>query len=483
MGDETSQRLTLAAMCIARFVAILDTTVVNLALHAIQAQLHASVTVLQWVLDLYNLMYASFIMTGGILGDLFGRRLIFVLGMSLFTLGSLVCGFAPSPSILIAGRGVAGIGAALQLPGSLSIINVTFKEENERAQAIAIWGGFNGLAMAVGPTVGGLLVDRFGWRSIFFLVVPFGIAVIALALARVLESSDREGRQLDLAGQTFALLFLASLAFGFIQGPSLSWFSPWIIGSFAVCAVSLIGFIGTEHGRSGALVSLGIFRDGAFSAAITDAALMTFGMYAPLFIFPLYLQSVRGQTAFVAGLELLPMSVTFFVISLFADRIANLLGPRVSITLGLALTGIGIFGLAFAGAQSTDLFIAVRLFVIGIGLGVITGPIMTVAVSRVPRERSGMSSGLVNVGRMVGATLGVAILGSIFGAHLSQATHNPPKFLDGMSKRLASGESASLPELAWPCTYYRKFNPLNEFKGRRCDVGRATIATGLSTTT
>lgn len=196
--------LTLATMCIATFVAILDTTVVNLALHAIQNEFHTSVTVLQWILDLYNLTYASFIMTGGVLGDLFGRRRIFALGMCLFTLGSLVCGLAPNPSVLIAGRGIAGIGAALQLPGSLSILNVTFQDEKERAHAIAIWGGFNGLAMAIGPTLGGLLVDHLGWRSVFFLVVPFGIVVIGLALSRVSESSDPKGRQLDLTGQTFA---------------------------------------------------------------------------------------------------------------------------------------------------------------------------------------------------------------------------------------------------------------------------------------
>jgi MFS transporter, DHA2 family, methylenomycin A resistance protein len=431
-------------MCIATFVAILDTTVVNLALHAIQSKLHAGITTLQWVLDLYNLTYASFIMTGGILGDLFGRRRIFAVGMCLFTLGSLVCGLAPNPSLLIAGRGIAGIGAALQLPGSLSILNITFQDEKERAHAIAIWGGFNGLAMAIGPTIGGLLVDHFGWRTVFFLVVPFGIVVIGLSLARISESSDPKGRQLDSSGQIFAFLCLGCLAFGFIQGPSLSWLSPWIIASFFVCVISFIGFLKTERGKSGALVSLEVFRDSMFSAAMTDAALMTFGMYALLFIFPLYLQSVRGQTAVIAGLELLPMSFTFFVVSLFAVRFVNLVGPRLAIAIGLALTGVGIGALAFVHAQSSFVPIWLGLFGIGIGLGLITGPIMTIAVSRVPRERSGMSSGLVNVARMVGATLGVAILGSIFGARLDQTTHNIPKFLSGMHRALAIGGSGEI---------------------------------------
>lgn len=442
--DAKRKQLTLATMCIATFVAILDTTVVNLALHTIQDKMHASVTALQWVLDLYNLTYASFIMTGGILGDLYGRRRVFVAGMCLFTVGSLVCGLAPNTSILIAGRGLAGIGAALQLPGSLSILNVTFEDERERARAIAIWGGFNGLAMAIGPTVGGLLVDRLSWRSVFYLVVPFGIAVIALASARVSESSDPKGRELDPAGQAFAFVFLGCLAFGFIQGPSLSWSSPWIIASLVVSALSLGGFLNAERGKPGALVSLDAFRDAGFSAAIIDAALMTFGMYALLFIFPLYLQSVRRQTALVAGLQLLPMSVAFFVVSLFAERLLHRVGAKLLIAIGMTLTGAGIFQLAYANTRSSYTFLSLCLLVIGIGLGLITGPIMNAAVSRVPREKSGMSSGLVNVGRMTGATLGVAILGSIFGAHLEQAAHNTPRFLSGMHRALAIGGGSEI---------------------------------------
>jgi len=170
-------------------------------LHAIQGGLHASVTVLQWVLDVYNLVYAGFILTGGVLGDIFGRRRIFVIGITLFTLGSLICALAPNASLLLCGRAVAGLGAALQLPGALSILTVTFRTASDRARAIAIWGGFNGLAMAVGPTTGGLLVDRFGWRSIFYLVVPFGVAALALTFVGVEESSSPEGRRIDLPGQ------------------------------------------------------------------------------------------------------------------------------------------------------------------------------------------------------------------------------------------------------------------------------------------
>jgi MFS family permease len=213
-------------MCIATFMAILDTTVVNLGLHSIQGDLHVSLNVLQWILDIYNLVYAGFILTGGVLGDLFGRRRVFSIGIALFTLGSLICALAPNATVLICGRGVAGLGAALQLPGALSILTVTFPEPGERAHAIAIWGGFNGLAMAVGPSVGGLLVDYFGWRSIFYLVVPFGAVALVLAFTSVSESASQEGRRLDLSGQVLSILALGLLAFAFIQAPLLGWSSP-----------------------------------------------------------------------------------------------------------------------------------------------------------------------------------------------------------------------------------------------------------------
>jgi EmrB/QacA subfamily drug resistance transporter len=440
-------------MCIATFVAILDTSVVNLALHAIKDALHASVTALQWTIDAYNLIYAAFIMTGGALGDLFGRRRIFVIGMVLFTAGSVVCALAPNMAVLIAGRGLAGLGAAFQLPGALSILNVTFPDADARAHAISIWGGFNGFAMAIGPTVGGLCVAWLGWQSVFWLVVPFGVVAIALAQWAVPESSDPHGRRLDPAGQILAVLCLGTLAFAFIQAPSLHWSSPWIIACVVLCLASFVTFVLVERRVQGPLVDLALFRNRAFSAAIGDAALMTFGMYAFLFIFPLYLQSVRGFTPTAAGLMLVPMSLSFFLVSLVAGRLLQVVGARVLITGGLSLTAAGVALLAFQGAQTGVASMIGGLLAIGIGLGLITGPIMTVAVSGAPRERSGTSSWLVNVGRMIGATFGVATLGSVFGAHIGEAAQDASAFLAGMRMALAIGAAGlfagALITLAW----------------------------------
>jgi EmrB/QacA subfamily drug resistance transporter len=434
LNEEKRKKLTLATMCIATFMAILDTTVVNLALHAIQRDLHVSVTVLQWVLDIYNLTYAGFILIGGVLGDIFGRRRLFVLGIVLFTTGSLICALAPNAALLIFGRGVAGLGAALQLPGALSILTVTFPETRERGHAIAIWGGFNGLAMAVGPTVGGLLVDYFGWRSIFYLVVPFGVAALGMAYAGVSESSNPEGRRIDLPGQAFSILALGLLAFAFIQAPLLSWRSPLILGCLVASVMSLAALLKVESANPGALISPGVFRNRAFAAAIADAAMMTFGFYTLLFIFPLYLQALRRDSAFISGLKLLPLSLTFFIVSPIAGRLLHRIGARTLVCAGMALFGAGLWALALVSSNSSFLFMLPSLVVIGVGNGLCFGPIMTVAVSNVGDERSGMSSGLVNVARMVGATMGVAIPGSIFGAHVIQASQDVTKFLAGMHR-------------------------------------------------
>lgn len=438
------KRLTLSAMCLATFIAILDTTVVNLALHAIQADLHASLAALQWVVDAYNLAYASFILTGGALGDLFGRRRVFAAGIVLFTLGSVLCAVSPNATTLIVGRAIAGLGSALQLPSALAILAVAFPEARERAHAIALWGGFNGLALAIGPTAGGFLVDWFGWRSIFYLVLPFGIAVLALTYLGVSESSNPEGRRLDFPGQLLAVAGLGLLALTFIEGPSHGWSSPWIRYSAFVCVACLVAFWKVERFRRGGLLEFEVFGNRMFRAAFADATLMTFGVYSLLFLFPLYLQGIRGDSAILTGIMLLPLSLTYFAVSPFAGRLLLAFGPRAAIATGMCMIGAGMFSLAPLTEASGYSRMLPGLFAVGAGLGFITGPILTVAVSSLPHERSGMSSALVNVGRMVGATLGVAILGSFFHAHAGHAAANPGPFLHGMRRALLAAGAAEV---------------------------------------
>lgn len=357
--------VVLAAMCLATFMAILDTSLVNLGLRAIQADLHARRATLQWVIDLYNLAYAVLILTGGTLGDRYGRRRIFVIGVVTFAAGSLVCAVAPDAGVLIAGRGIAGAGAALELPAALAILNVTYPDPHARAGAITLWGGMNGLAMAIGPTVGGLLVDSLGWRSLFYAVLPFAAATLALPAFALEESRNARDRHLDLPGQVLAIVALGTLALGFIEGPGWGWRSPPILGCTAACIASAAAFIAVERRTAAPMLPLSIFRNAAFSAAVADATLMAFGMYELLFLLPLYLQVVRHDSAVRAGVTLLPMSLTFFLVSPLAGWVATRVGPRVLIGGGFA-------------------WMAAAAFCVGLGLGCITGPIATAAPARSP---------------------------------------------------------------------------------------------------
>jgi EmrB/QacA subfamily drug resistance transporter len=416
-----NRTLILLTMSLGVLIAQIDTSVVNLAIKQIGESLHASVSVLQWVVDAYNLVYASLLLTAGGLADIYGRRRIFVLGIVLFTVGSLVCGLAPNAAVLVLGRGIAGLGAALEIPTSLAILTVAYPDTRERTRALGLWASCNGLAFVIGPTVGGLLVDAAGWRSIFLLIVPICIVALALALTAVPESKDPKGRTLDLPGQGLAIAALGALSLGVIEGPHWGWASPYSILSFAIAIAATALFFRLQARSDSGLVPLSILKNRVFSANLGIAAAMTFGMYAMLFLTPLYLQAVRGSSALLAGFELLPMSVAFVIVSQLSGRIANRFGPRLPMTAGMAFMGAGLFMLALIPLTDSFVLIEAALLVIGCGLGLNTAPVNGVAVTNVPPERSGTASGLVNTARMVGATLGVAVLGAVFAVFAGSA--------------------------------------------------------------
>lgn len=404
----------LLTMSLGVLIAQIDTSVVNLAIKRIGGDFHVGVNTLQWVVDAYNLVYASLLLTAGTLADLYGRRRIFALGIALFTVGSLICGLAPGPAVLIAGRAVAGLGAALEVTTSLAILTVAYPDPKKRAHALGLWASCNGLAFIIGPTVGGVLVDGVGWRSIFLLVIPLSLLALALTVIWVPESKDPKDRRLDVAGQALAIIGLGALSLAVIEGPRWGCSSVETVVSFAVSIITAAWFLRRQANTNGALVPLAMFKNRVFSASLGVAGAMTFGMYAMLFVTPLYLQAARGASALHAGLELLPMSVTFVIVSQLSGKIASAFGPRLPTTAGMALMGAGLFMLAFIPINDSLVLIEAALLVIGCGLGLNTGPVNAVAVANVPVARSGTASGLVNSARMVGATLGVAILGAAF---------------------------------------------------------------------
>lgn len=440
----TRPRLVLLATSLGVLLAQIDTSVVNLALKSIGADLNAGVSAMQWVIDAYNLVYASLLLTGGTLGDLYGRRLIFVLGIALFAVGTLVCALAPNAAILIGGRVVSGIGAAFELPISLVLLAIAYPDKHERAHALGIWASCNGLAFIIGPTLGGWLVDSIGWRSIFYVTLPVCAAALLLTLRAVGESAEPHGRKLDLPGQALAITGLGAFAFAAIEGSHWGWTSPLILSIVGVAVVALTLFVRVEARTEGPLLPLAFLRQPAFSAALAVAGLMTFGMYALLFIMPLYFQTVRGGSPFIAGLELLPMSVSFVIVSQLTGHLTNRFGPRLVMTAGMACMGVGALLLAFIGPATSLFAIEISLLVVGVGLGLNTAPVNGVAVAALPPARSGTASGVLNTARMVGATLGVAILVSIFAAYAGQQATMGGGFLPGLRAALIGSGAAEL---------------------------------------
>jgi EmrB/QacA subfamily drug resistance transporter len=437
---------TLAVLCLAVLVAQVDTAVVNLATQAIGAHFHTGIAALQWVLDSYNLIYASLLLTGGLLADLYGRRRIFMLGASVFTAASLICAFAPAASVLIAGRAFTGLGAALLIPASLAVIRVVWPDREERGRALGIWAACNGLAFAIAPTLGALLLSAFGWRSIFLVVVPVGLAALVLAVSAIPESADPDHRHFDATGQILGAMVLGALALAATEAHG----TLYVPGAALVIALlSLSLFIRVEKDqREAALVPLDMFRMPAFLGAIVATAGMTFGMYGVLFLLPLTWQSTGLLGATGAGLALMPMALVFVVVSPFSGWLEKRVGSRAAAAGGVGLIGFGLLVIGL-GSTSTELMPAeAGLVLAGAGMGIATGPLMGLAVGSATAARSGTASALINVARMAGATIGVAVLGAVYGlAHGGT---------DGLSMAMLAGGAVQLAAaaLGWrlvPC--------------------------------
>jgi MFS transporter, DHA2 family, methylenomycin A resistance protein len=412
MKHSDKRRLTLLTLCLAVLVAQIDTAVVNLAARPIGEHFQAGVGALQWVLDGYNLVYAVLLLAGGLLADLYGRRRVFITGAAVFTAASLLCAGASTVSILIAGRALAGLGAALLIPASLAIIRIVWPDDAERGRALGIWAACNGLAMAIGPTLGGLLIGRFGWRSIFLVVVPVGLAALLLARRSIPESSDPQGRNFDAFAQCLGAVALGGLALAAIESHA----AP-AVAAIALCAAlaALALFIRVEARRGpAALVPLDIFEVSAFRGAISATAGMTFGMYGVLFLLPLTWQGAGTLTATEAGLALMPMALVFVFLSPFSGSLVEKFGVRAMAAGGVTVIGGGLLLIALSAPQGSILLAEVGLAVTGLGMGLATGPLMGAAVGAVDPSRSGTAASLINVARMAGAALGVAILGAVY---------------------------------------------------------------------
>jgi EmrB/QacA subfamily drug resistance transporter len=408
--------LILAVCCMSLFIVSMDATVVNVALPSIGRELDSTISGLQWTIDAYTLVLASLLLLSGSTADRIGRRRTFQIGLALFTVGSLLCSIAPGVGWLVVFRMVQAVGGSMMNPVAMSIITATFDDAKERARAVGVWGAVVGVSMGLGPLVGGALTDTVGWRAIFWINVPIGIAAIVLTFLFVPESKSPKPRRLDPVGQVLVILLLATLVGGLIEGPRLGWTSPAALGLFVVAAASLVVLVAVERRRREPLIDVRFFRSIPFSSAVVTAIAAFGANGAFLFLNALYLQEVRGMSPFEAGLWTLPAAVATMLVSPVSGRLVGSVGTRVP----LVLAGIGVGG---AGAILTTidahtpmwvLVVAFALF--GFGFGMVNAPITNTAVSGMPRAQSGSAAAVASTSRQTGVSLGVALAGTVTGA-------------------------------------------------------------------
>ncbi|WP_027943585.1 MFS transporter [Amycolatopsis taiwanensis] len=411
--------LVLTICCASMIVVVMDISIVNVALPAIRRDLRASGSDLQWTIDAYTLVLSSFLVLAGSTADRVGRRRIFQLGLAAFGLGSLLCGLAPSIGWLIAARALQAVGGTMLNPVAMAIVATTFPDSAERARAIGVFGATSGLALALGPILGGALVDGFGWPAIFWINVPIVAAAIVCTALFVPESRAVRARRFDPVGQILMILVLGSVVYVIIESTRLGWTSPVIIG---LLALAVLGILGYESRRADPLLELRLFRSVPFSSAILMAifALCAFGAF--LFVTTQYLQDVRGMSALTAGLCLLPVGALVVMVSPRTGRLVGARGPRLPLVVaGSALTLGG--GASLWLGPATPLPVMFAIFVLfGIFLGTVNPPITNTAVAGMPRSMAGVATSLASAGRQTGTTLGVAIAGTVLGSAVGRGT-------------------------------------------------------------
>ncbi len=415
MAEMTRQRrvLVLAICCMSLLIVGLDNTIVNVALPSIQKDLHASVSGLQWTVDAYTLVLASLLLLSGSTGDRFGRRRTFQTGLIVFSLGSLLCSVAPGLGWLVVFRMVQAVGGSMLNPVAMSIITNTFTDRRERAQAIGIWGGVVGISLALGPIVGGALVDSIGWRSIFWINVPVGLVALILTARYVPESRAEHPRRVDPFGQILVLLLLASLVYAIIEGPSHGWGSPLIVGLFVVAIASLVTLVWYESRRVEPLIDPRFFKSVPFSGA-TIIALCGFAALAGfLLLNTLYLQNVRGFSPLDAGLSALPFAVMTVIFAPISGRIVGRRGTRLPLAIaGVTMTAAG-FMLTNLTNTTSIWWLLATYTIFGLGFGMLNAPITNTAVSGMPISQAGVAAAVASTSRQVGQSLGVAVIGSV----------------------------------------------------------------------
>jgi EmrB/QacA subfamily drug resistance transporter len=414
--------LVLAICCMSLLIVSLDNTVLNVALPSMQRDLDASTSGLQWTIDAYTLVLAALLMLAGSTADRIGRKRVFIAGLVVFTVGSVLCSLAPNLEALVAFRMVQAVGGSMLNPVAMSIITNTFTDPRERARAIGAWGAVVGISMAAGPLVGGVLVDSVGWRSIFWINLPVGLAALLLTLRYVPESRAPKARRVDPVGQVLVIALFGSLTYAIIEAPNSGF--AFVLPFAALAVASLVGLLVYEPRRAEPLIDLRFFRSAPFSGATVIAISAFAALGGFLFLSTLYLQNVRGLEALHAGLWMLPMAVPTFLCAPLSGRLVGTRGPRLPLVIaGVAMTTSGVLFAVFdAETSNVTLFIGYVLF--GVGFGFVNAPITNTAVSGMPRAQAGVAAAVASTSRQLGQTLGVAVVGAVLVAGVGASSYS-----------------------------------------------------------
>jgi EmrB/QacA subfamily drug resistance transporter len=422
MPELTRRRrlLVLAICCASIIVVTMDISIVNVALPVIHRDLDAAMSGLQWTIDAYGLVLASFMLLAGSTADRIGRRRIFQLGLAIFGFGSLLCSLAPGIGWLVAARALQAVGGTMLNPVAMAIVVTAFPDRTERARAIGVFSAMSGLSLGLGPILGGALVDAFGWRSIFWINVPIVVAAIVCTTRFVPESRAARPRRFDPVGQALVILVLGSVVYAIIESRGLGWTSPVILGLLALAVVGVLGILAYEPRRADPLLELRLFRSVPFTSAILTALVAFCGFGTFLFVTTLYLQDVRGMSALATGLSLLPVGTLIVVLAPRTGRLVGERGPRLPMVVsGAALAMGGAASIWLGPGTALPAVLAVYLL-FGVAQGTINPPITNTAVSGMPVSMAGVAASVASTGRHTGIALGVAISGTIVGSAFAQ---------------------------------------------------------------
>ncbi|HZK51120.1 MAG TPA: DHA2 family efflux MFS transporter permease subunit [Actinomycetota bacterium] len=414
-------------------IAFLDSTVVNVALVAIGEEFDASIGGLQWTVEAYLLTLGSLILLGGALGDLYGRRRIFVYGLILFTIASALCGLAPSVEFLIAARALQGIGAALLVPGSLSIIQSSFHPD-DRGRAIGAWSGLAGVSTALGPFVGGWLIDTVSWRLVFYINIPLAIAAILIALRHVPETRNTEARTPDMAGSLAAIVGLGGVIYALVEGPAIGFAEPRVVVAAAIGVLALISFFYIETHVRHPMMPLSMFSSAQFSATNATTLVVYFALGGAMFLVILQLQRVLGYAALEAGLAFMPVTVLLLLLSSRTGALAQRIGPRLPLTVGPVVAGLGL--LLMVRIEPGATYVSAVLpaaIVFGLGMAITVAPLTTAVLAAVETQRAGIASGVNNAVARIAGLLAVALL-PFFGGITGAGGLDPETFSTGFQQ-------------------------------------------------